>query len=318
MEIQTLKYFLLIAKLGSLRQASDAGNLTPSAMSRQISLLEHSLGAKLFERRASGMALTAEGRAFVKYASRTVRDIDLATQEIDEIRGLRRGHVTISTVEGAVTGLVYPMIELYRRSHPEVTFDVVATGTGGVHASVESDDAEIGIAYNPAQDRDVRVVMELCRPTVLLCSPKSALRYMKNVSLRDLEDVPLGLLDHSFGTRRLIEEAVRAEDIRLSCDVTVNSVEMAKAYAKANLGATILPAFAASQECAAGILCQVPLTEVIFQRALLSVCVRSGRELSRAADAFLDLLVRNADRLLWSERPVFENRQQHVREVAAP
>lgn len=265
-------------------------------MSRQIGLLEHSLGARLFERRANGMVLTAEGRAFLKYASRTVRDIDLATQEIDDLRGLRRGQVSISAVEGAVISLVYPMMELYRKAHPEVTFNVVATSTGGVLAAVRNDEADIGIAYNPEQEREIGVVMEMPRPPVLVCSPKSSLRRLKKSSLRDLENVPLCLLDHSFGTRRLIEEAAKQADVRISCSVTVNSVEMAKAYARFDLGATILPAFAVSQECAAGTLCQVPLTERIFQSALLTVCVHSGRELPRAAEAFLAQLVDNADR----------------------
>lgn len=58
---RALRYFDTVARCRSLRQAASQLHIAPTAISRQIDLLEHQLGAPLIERGPNGISLTAAG-----------------------------------------------------------------------------------------------------------------------------------------------------------------------------------------------------------------------------------------------------------------
>ena len=58
MQLPSLKYFAAVARSGSLRHAAEVFDIAPSAISRQIALLESRLAVTLFERSSRGMTLT--------------------------------------------------------------------------------------------------------------------------------------------------------------------------------------------------------------------------------------------------------------------
>src|SRR4029077_518885 len=98
MQFSALSYFLEAARLGSIRRAAEVLYVAPSAVSRQIALLEQNFGASLFERHAAGVRLTAAGKAFALQAHATVRDFERLQSEIDDLQQLRRGVVRIFSV----------------------------------------------------------------------------------------------------------------------------------------------------------------------------------------------------------------------------
>lgn len=60
-----LRYFVEVARTGSISDASARLHVAVSAISRQIARLESDLGVALFERRPRGMSLSEIGRAHV-------------------------------------------------------------------------------------------------------------------------------------------------------------------------------------------------------------------------------------------------------------
>jgi DNA-binding transcriptional LysR family regulator len=76
MQFSALRYFLETARLGSIRRAAEVLYVAPSAVSRQIALLEQTYGMPLFERHAAGVRLTVAGEVFARQARATVRDFE--------------------------------------------------------------------------------------------------------------------------------------------------------------------------------------------------------------------------------------------------
>ena len=73
--IEALRTFLAVAECGNVTHAADRLGRTQSAVSVQIRKLEDGLNAHLFERRARGMALTADGRKLLPAARRTLSEV---------------------------------------------------------------------------------------------------------------------------------------------------------------------------------------------------------------------------------------------------
>lgn len=62
-------------------------NITQSAVSQQVRLLENRLGTPLFVRKARGIAMTESGRRLIPYVSGAMADLTLATEIFDPHQG---------------------------------------------------------------------------------------------------------------------------------------------------------------------------------------------------------------------------------------
>lgn len=77
LEDYRLKVFAQVAQTGSFTKAAEALSISQPAVSQNVSELERQLGITLFERRRGEVALTEQGKLFLKYAERIIEDYKL-------------------------------------------------------------------------------------------------------------------------------------------------------------------------------------------------------------------------------------------------
>jgi LysR family glycine cleavage system transcriptional activator len=80
--VRGIAVFEAAARAVSFHAAAEELNLTPSAVSHQIRLLEETLGVKLFERVGRGVTLTAEGADYARSVRPSIRRLRAATNQI--------------------------------------------------------------------------------------------------------------------------------------------------------------------------------------------------------------------------------------------
>ena len=98
MELYQLRGFAAVAELGHLTRAAEKLHLSQPALSAQIKALEDELGVTLFERSASGMALTAAGKRLLPEANRVLSDAGSLHAIARTIHGEVAGHVRVGTL----------------------------------------------------------------------------------------------------------------------------------------------------------------------------------------------------------------------------
>ena len=81
MELRVLRYFMTIAREGSITSAANVLHVTQPTLSRQIRDLENELGQKLFIRGSHHMTLTAEGMVLRKRAEEILSMVDKTEAE---------------------------------------------------------------------------------------------------------------------------------------------------------------------------------------------------------------------------------------------
>lgn len=75
--LQQLKYFIEVAKIGSINQAAEILYITQPSLSKSIKDIEIEVGLPLLQRSSKGISLTAEGTEFLGYARQVVEQSDL-------------------------------------------------------------------------------------------------------------------------------------------------------------------------------------------------------------------------------------------------
>lgn len=292
MKLEVLRYFLEVDQEGSIRKASERVNITPSALSRHITLLEHMVGAPLFERRSRGMTLTTEGKILKKYALRTINNVDFVKSAVEEIRGLRSGVVRVAAIEILASSLIFPAIRNFQTLYPGATFEVeiiTRDNDDAIH-SLFRDQVDIGVMYkfNPISELDYFAEFET--PFAVIAAPDHPLAAKSEVSTADLVGVPIATLAQHNATRKVTERALATSGIELDYMLQVNCIEMAKEFALTGMGITVLPSIAARLECAKGTLVAIPLTDWSLRRVSVALCAHKGHKMSTMATSFLDLL----------------------------
>lgn len=290
MRFLTLRYFNAVAKLGSIRKAADRLHVAPSAVSRQIAQLEHELDAVLFERSKSGVRLTAAGEVLARQSHRVFRDIDRARSGIDDLRGLRRGEVSLWVIEGFVRGLLPNILADFQRRHPAVAFKVQTASTDRIIEALLEDEADIGITFNASPRAEIEMIAEFPEPISCLIAPSHKYADRKTLSLDDICKEPLALPDHSFGLRQSFERTIAKHELSPRVLVTTNSLELTNTMAATGQFIAFKPALAVITELRSGELRAIPVTDLELASARSSISVHRDRPLSHAAQEFLKLL----------------------------
>jgi DNA-binding transcriptional LysR family regulator len=122
-----LQSFLAVARTGKLTSAAKRLAIDHSTLSRRLTTLETSLGAKLFERHVSGYSLTPQGEQLLQRAE-TIESTVLAIQsDVGQSSSRVSGTVRIGTPDGFGTAFLAPVIGRLSAAHPDLDLELVAT-----------------------------------------------------------------------------------------------------------------------------------------------------------------------------------------------
>lgn len=287
-------YFFEAVRCGTIRAAADWLNVAPSAVSRQIGLLEEELDAPLIERHARGVRTTEAGALLVAYFREQLAHKDDLISQIQELRGLRTGNVNIVLGEGFVSDLLAGPMQHFCKQFAGIKVNLDLAGTNEVVRKISEDEGDIGLVYNPPSDPKIVSRAIRTQPLMAVVGPNFP-RASKNkaMSVKELASYPIAAAHSAYGTRQMLQAVEFAEKVRLEPAVTTNSINILKQYVKYGLGITCLPAFAVTTELDAGELQVIPIDHPLLQQGEAHLITRVGRKLSVASNKMLQLMTGN-------------------------
>ena len=150
MEIRVLRYFLSIAKEGSITNAANFLHITQPTLSRQIRDLEKELGQKLFVRGSHSMTLTKEGIIFRKRAEEIISMVDKTEAEFKSMEADIAGDVYIGSGETDAIGLIAEVISELRTEYPNIHYHLYSGNAADVTERLDRGLLDFGILVQPA------------------------------------------------------------------------------------------------------------------------------------------------------------------------
>jgi DNA-binding transcriptional LysR family regulator len=119
-----LRCFVAVAEELHFHRAAARLNMTQPPLSRQIQLLEHTLGVALLLRGSRSVRLTPAGEAFLRDARRMLRLAERATLHARHIAQGQSGRITIGFTAASGYGVLPRLVGLIRAALPEVELDL--------------------------------------------------------------------------------------------------------------------------------------------------------------------------------------------------
>ena len=120
-----LRVFLAISRSGSLNVAARALGVNHSTVFRRINGFEEALGVRLFDRLASGYALTIAGEEMRATAERVEQEIDRLDRRISGQDLRLEGTLVVTTTDTLTENMLGPYLAAFKQAYPGITLDLV-------------------------------------------------------------------------------------------------------------------------------------------------------------------------------------------------
>jgi DNA-binding transcriptional LysR family regulator len=122
-----LRVFHAAAQAGSFTHAAETLRLSQSAISRQVSALEHDVGVPLFNRHARGLVLTEQGEMLFRTAHDVLMKLESVKTQLTETLEKPTGTLRVTTTVGLGTGWLTERAKEFLDLYPEINLQLVLT-----------------------------------------------------------------------------------------------------------------------------------------------------------------------------------------------
>jgi DNA-binding transcriptional LysR family regulator len=289
MDTRQLAAFCAVVERRSFSQAADRLGVTQPAVSLQVRALEKRLGTQLLDRSGRRVEPTEAGWRLYRGAQRM---LTLEDQLVAEVAASGEGALAGDLVLGASTGpaaIAVPLVLCeFQQHNPDVRVFLTVSDTHSVVERVAARELELGIVGAARRHRGVRFERFFSDQVILACPPGHRFAN-RTVTLDELREETLILMQEGAGVRQIIEDALRKQGVRLrDLDVRLELglQESVRRAVEAGYGVTFISRTAVESDLAARRLAEATVEGLDATREI-SLASASGRARTRVADAFV-------------------------------
>jgi len=288
----SLRYFAEVVRTGSIRAASENLYVAASAISRQLTMLEDSLGAPLLERRQGRgkVKLTAAGEILMRYYKSVSKEAGRLYSEIEALQGLKRGHVNFGMPESLTRDLMPQFFARFSKRFPGISFSVQVAGSPRLAEMVLSDDLDACFTFGDIAFKDLSVVYSRLLPLFVLVPSGHPLERFKALRLSDCAEYGFSSLDSSLWAKQQYDEMLAKAKIRPRITLETNSYELMRNVAAEGMCLTFTTTPLEDPLARPRAGAYIPLKDPRARPQRLALCVHRGRNLPIPVATFLSEL----------------------------
>ncbi len=234
-----LLVFTTVARLGSFTRAADALEVSKSAVSQQISLLEKELGVSLINRTTRGISLTSVGSLISAHCESLQDQVETIFEDIDDALKNPRGRFTVTFPHSLESIVVVPAMEQLCREFPNLEPHLIASDK-----TLDLIDHNIDISVHAGElpDSSYRA-LPIGTITEIFCATPTFLEDISPINeLCDLEQQPWIATSWQSKNMSLFHaETHQCQKVLLNEFARVNTLPTALHMTKFNMGIALLP-----------------------------------------------------------------------------
>ena len=209
MNIQQLKYFMVLCDKLSFSKAAEALFITQQGLNMAISNLESEFSCRLFRRTSSGLVLTKDGEFFREHANAIMVEVGKIGEHFDQLHE-SAGLVHIAGCQGCLSEFAANMQLSFEELHPGCRVYVREFKDREVDREVYEERAELGFGLEPIDTKKFECQRVFRRPLVLLMREDNPLAKYEKIPTAVLTQQPLVVVDEGFKSADFfIEECAR-------------------------------------------------------------------------------------------------------------
>ncbi len=281
MDIKQLEAFAYVVENNSFSKTAELLHLTQPTISAHIASLEKELKIKLIIRTTKEIYPSDAGRLLYEYAKKILDLRQEAEEAIQAFSREMRG--TISLVASTIPGQYYlpKLLQSFRKSYPDITFNIQMMDSSQVVECVATRGAEIGLCGTMIEAPKC-VYKEFAEDRLVIVTPNTP-EYQQYLStgfpVQRIMNETFISRESGSGTRKETELFLQEMGIdpnKLDVAIEVQSTENIKQMVSEGLGIAVLSRSAAENYCQFQRLLAFDFESVSLRRKLYLVRHKNG------------------------------------------
>ena len=274
MNLENLRTFLEVVRLGSFSEVAKKLAITQPAVSFQIRKLEQELGMRLIDRSRREITLTTAGKRLLSFAESVGEERERLQHDLEKIRDEVSGELLVaaSTIPGEF--LLPGLLAKFKNIHPGVKVQVDISDSMTVINGIGNNQYEVGFCGITPEGQDLISFKFDEDSIVLIVFPGHPFALRGEVSPGELMGEPFIFREETSGTQRNLENhLVRAGlDIKkLTPNLVLGTTHSVVAAVEEDAGIAFVSNLAIKKSLALGLVKAITVTGLDLKRAFYCI-----------------------------------------------
>jgi DNA-binding transcriptional LysR family regulator len=298
MTLHQLQVFAALAKIGSFTKVAESLHVRQPSVSLLIKALEREYQVKLFEKLGNKVRLSLAGEKLLQRSEEILAKVESVKEEIDEIKGLKKGRLRIGGSALAAASFLPVVIEKFKKGHQGIEVILKIQRTENLEKELLEGELDIAIAGWPPRSPLLLAEPYLEEEIVAIAPPRHPLTKKRFVSLKTLAQEPLIAPERGIRTRELLEQRFAQKAIPFVPLIEINAQTGARDTIRSavagGLGIGFVAKCHATGDIKAGRVKVLKVPELNLKRTMYIV-IHKNRQASPLAQDFRGFLRRSKE-----------------------
>ncbi|WP_134704161.1 LysR family transcriptional regulator [Ammoniphilus sp. YIM 78166] len=287
MEIESLKTFQCVARIGSISKAADELFLSISTVTSRIKGLEEELGKSLFHRAGRRIELTEEGLEFLHCVDRFIEMLAAGRKKMRDWKQRHTGELCLA-VNTTLANYIFPLLLFrFKKEYPHIRIKMMAGTNQEVIKLVHQGTATLGIVDGGIEEEGMKKVDWFINQMVPVIPARHPLAKLKRLHIRDFLSYPMVAYTSSKQEEQLLIRAYERAGFKPSAMLHLANIEMVKKLMEEVDALAFLPLISIREEISEGKLVEVSIQPPVMMRRQVQFAYRSNIEDSLSLDVFI-------------------------------
>lgn len=292
MNIEYLKTFQEIVRLGSFSETAKKLGISQPAVTFQMQKLEQELGVRLIDRSQRNIALTQAGKRLLKFAEAVGGEQEKLRYDLEQLRDKVSGELNIaaSTIPGEY--LLPILLAKFKQRYPAVRIQVDMSDSLTVISHINTNTYDIGFCGVKPAEKDLASFKIASDEIVLIVFPDHPFAKKGEVVVGELESESFIFRETTSGTQRSLENLLSKAGLdirRWTPHLVLGSTQAVAAAVAAGAGIAFISNLAIKQCTAQGLVQQVNVKGLRLKRDFYCV-YRQEKINTRLLEEFIDFI----------------------------
>ncbi len=290
--LELYRVFYTVARCGSLTKAAEELYISQPAVSQAIKQLETQLGTPLFNRLHKGMELSKQGGELIYGdVEKALRLLGGVEDKLSELKQSATGTLRIGASETIFQYILADKIVAYHNLYPQVKIELISDVSPRIIEFLKTDRCDVGFLNLPIEADEGIVLADSVAllNDVFLAGNAFAELKGKALSVWDLQELPLLLLEPNTVARAAVDHFAESLGVRLNPAVEVGSWDFMKRLVTDGMGIGCLPREYALRRLRDGELFELNVTPAMPSRSV-GLALPKNANMPFSLRAFINLL----------------------------
>lgn len=295
LDLTTLRLFVAVCATGNMARAGEQENIVASAISKRLSQLEDTVGAKLLERRRHGVVPTTAGETLLEHARAMLASADRISRDMASyssgVKGLVRVLATVSSIAQSLPVDVAGFLRAPQNR--DIRVDIEERSSRDVVRGLREGTASVGICWDAADLEGLQTIPYDSDHLSIIAYPGHPLAGRKSLRFEETLEFDHVGLPASTAVHSMLARVAAMSGTVLTYRSIVTSFEAELRVVRAELGISVVPREIAQTFASSMGLKIIPLEDG-WARRTFAICFRNQASLPTAARPLVDHLCEQA------------------------